>query len=209
MCYVANQIEIDMPTLSPNLELNKCPHCRIDNPNLVEKNRLETRDHKGSRKRIWSTYSCVRCGGVVTASSNSVGGEVLEHYPENPSVDESLPNKAKAFLKQAFDTVHAPAGCIMLCASSVDAMLKEKGYSDGSLYSRIKEASVDHLITEEMKIWADQIRLDANDQRHADENAGLPEEKDAQRTLEFTVALGEYLFVLPNKVTRGIHRAGE
>ena len=91
----------------------------------------------------------------------------------------------------------------MLCASSVDAMLKEKNYKDGSLYQRIDKAAENHLITSEMAKWAHEVRLDANDQRHADESAELPEEADAQKCIEFTKALGEFLFVLPGRVERG------
>jgi hypothetical protein len=97
----------------------------------------------------------------------------------------------------------------MLSASSIDAMLKEKGYKDGSLYGRIKKASEDHLITEGMSEWAHQIRLEANDQRHADESASLPTEEDAKRILEFAFALAEFLFVLPNKVQSAIEKTKE
>ena len=71
-------------------------------------------------------------------------------------------------------THSAPAGAVMLAASSVDAMLKEKGYNEGSLYARIGQARDDHLITADMAEWAHEVRLDANDQRHADEAAALP-----------------------------------
>ena len=85
----------------------------------------------------------------------------------------------------------------MLCASSVDAMLKQKGFKDGRLYDRIKAAANDHLITSEMAEWAHEVRLDANDQRHADESAELPTKPEAQKCIDFTTALGEFLFVLP------------
>ena len=92
----------------------------------------------------------------------------------------------------------------MLAASAVDSMLKEKKYTNGSLYSRIDKAAQDHLITEEMAKWAHQIRLDANDQRHADSNATIPDDKAAKLVFEFAMAFAEYLFVLPAKVSRGI-----
>ncbi len=104
---------------------------------------------------------------------------------------------------QAIDSLHAPAGAVMLAASSVDAMLKAKGYKDGSLNDRIRKAAADHLITAEMAEWAHEVRLDSNEQRHADEDAPFPSESDARRTVEFTKALGEFLFVLPARVTRG------
>jgi hypothetical protein len=92
----------------------------------------------------------------------------------------------------------------MLAASAVDAMLKAKGYSEGSLYKRIDKAKDDHVITEGMANWAHQVRLDANDQRHADGDAMLPGYNDANRSIDFALALGQFLFVLPARVERGI-----
>jgi hypothetical protein len=43
----------------------------------------------------------------------------------------------------------------MLCASAVDAMLKEKGYEEGTLNQRIDKAVEDHLLTKEMGTWGD------------------------------------------------------
>ena len=48
------------------------------------------------------------------------------------------------------------------------------------------------------------VRLDANDQRHADESADLPTDKDAQRCIAFALALAEILFVLPSRIERGL-----
>jgi len=95
----------------------------------------------------------------------------------------------------------------MLCASSVDAMLKEKGLTSGSLYSRIESASTTHMITPEMSKWAHEVRLDANDERHADQASGLPTEADAKKCVDFTKALGDFLFVLPSRVERGLKAA--
>jgi len=92
----------------------------------------------------------------------------------------------------------------MLTASAVDAMLKAKGYSEGSLYIRIDKASKDHLITEEMAKWAHAVRLDANDQRHADEGSELPTEADAKRSIDFATSLAMFLFTLPARVSKGL-----
>jgi len=107
-------------------------------------------------------------------------------------------------LQQAIDSVFAPSGSVMLCASSVDAMLKEKGYSTGSLYKRITSATVDGLLTKDMETWAHEVRLDANNERHADANTELPNIQDAKQSIEFTKTLADLLFVLPNRVKRGI-----
>jgi hypothetical protein len=47
------------------------------------------------------------------------------------------------------------------------------------------------------------VRLDANDERHADENADLPTEVDAKRCIDFTKALAEFLFILPDRIAKG------
>ncbi len=193
-----------MPTLSQNLILNKCPHCSIANPNLFLLNHFTTNNHNQTNQRIWGIYSCKSCGGITSATAKSHNAEIMEYHPKNSEVDANLPEKPKALLQQAQDTLHAPSGSVMLSASAVDSMLKLKGYTNGSLYSRIEMACQDHLITEEMGQWAHEVRLDANDQRHADESASLPTEADAKRVLEFAKALAEFAFILPSRVKRGL-----
>jgi hypothetical protein len=97
----------------------------------------------------------------------------------------------------------------MLAASAIDAMLKAKNYKTGSLYDRINKAVADKLITEEMGLWAHDVRLDANDQRHSDENAPLPTYGDADRVIEFAKALAQFLFILPARVARGRQAAAQ
>jgi len=91
----------------------------------------------------------------------------------------------------------------MLAASAVDAMLKAKGLREGSLYKRIDTAAATHLITHEMGLWAHEVRLDANDQRHADDVSPLPSSEDAERVVEFANAVAQFLFVLPARVAKG------
>jgi hypothetical protein len=123
-------------------------------------------------------------------------------------LDGAIPDRAREYLRQARASLSAPAGAIMLAASAVDAMLKEKGHTEGALYSRIDAAVSAHLLTEGMARWAHQVRLDANDQRHADAAAGLPSPDDAQQAVRFAAAIAEFLYVLPAKVTRGIAESG-
>lgn len=193
-----------MPFVIEQLALSRCPHCRVDQPSLNQIGVWESNNYTGSNRRFWRAYNCQRCGGVVTAGSDRDRGEVKEIYPESIAIDEAIPNRARVFLQQAIDTVHAPSGSIMLSASSVDAMLKANGYTSGSLYSRIDKAKDDHLITEKMAEWAHAVRLDANAERHADENADLPTSDDAKRCIDFVMALGQLLFVLPSRIEKGL-----
>ncbi len=52
-----------------------------------------------------------------------------------------------------------------------------------------------------MAQWAHEVRLDANDQRHADTGASLPTEPDEKKVIDFAEVLAQFLFVLPQKVS--------
>jgi hypothetical protein len=145
---------------------------------------------------------------MILTESLSINGSISRMWPEGDVLSDSIPDRARMFLKQAIDSLHAPSGAQVLAASSVDAMLKQRGYKDGSLHSRIKTAEADHLITPEMAAWAHEVRLDANDQRHADEDAPLPTRDDAEKTIQFARALAQFLFVLPALVSRGRGKPG-
>jgi len=132
------------------------------------------------------------------------GSEMLECLPSAFSVSEHIPDRTREYLKQAQESLGQPVASLVVSASAVDAMLKAKGLREGSLYSRVDQAAKEHLLAEDMARWAHQVRLDANAQRHADENAPLPTPDDAKRCLDFALALAEVLFVLPARVTRGI-----
>jgi hypothetical protein len=186
------------------LGIERCPHCNVAKP-LVHRvwGPAALNDHAGKNGRIWSSYRCATCGGVVLVWSWSMDHEISQIWPTPQAVSEHLPERARDFLEQAIASVHAPAGAVMLTASAVDAMLKDKCYKTGSLNTRIDTAATDHLITSEMAAWAHEIRLDANDQRHADEDAGLPTAADAEKAIEFAQALAQFLYVLPARVARG------
>ena len=167
-----------MPNLDPKLILDRCPHCSIANPNLTQIHKTESRDHARTNLRRWAFYCCGKCGGMVTASASTYGQPATEIFPSSPEVSEDIPSRARSYLEQAIASIHAPAGAVMLSASAVDALLKEKGYSEGKLFSRIENAVADNLLTSEMASWAHEVRLDANDQRHSDEEASLPNGDD-------------------------------
>jgi hypothetical protein len=190
--------------LYDTLKLERCPHCSIDKPNLIAVfTPFNTIDDTGQFRRDWRIYVCKRCGGPILAGGPT-GLGIMYLFPDVQTVNDILPPRVKEYLKQAIESTFAPSGSTILCASAVDAMLKEKGYKEGSLYKRIELAVKDAIITPEMAKWAHQVRLDANDERHADDSATMPTVDDAKQSIAFTQTLGEILFVLPSKVTKGI-----
>lgn len=94
-----------------------------------------------------------------------------------------------------------------MAASAVDAMLKALGYRDGSLYDRIDKAVADSVLTKGMADWAHSVRLGANRPRHADVEQPHLSADEARQSVEFTEALGSFLFVLKARIDRGIAAA--
>ncbi|BAU55415.1 DUF4145 domain-containing protein [Mucilaginibacter gotjawali] len=190
--------------LHDTLQLQRCPHCSIDKPHLMAVSaQFGTIDDTKTNRRDWRVYVCQRCGGPVLAGGMP-GYGICEIYPNSQTVNDILPLRVREYLKQAIDSTFAPSGATILCASAVDAMLKEKGYKEGSLYKRIETAVKDSIITPDMAKWAHQVRIGANDERHSDEDAALPTIDDAKQAIEFTKTLAELLFVLPSKVSKGL-----
>jgi hypothetical protein len=153
---------------------------------------------------MWKIFDCDNCYSPVAVKLAYMDGdyEIVESFPKYQSVHKSIPKKAQRYLLEAIETVYTPSSSILLCCSSIDSMLKEIGFKDGCLYSRIIEAAGQYKITESMKIWANKIRLDSNAIRHADESLPTLTIDDAKNTIEFTLALGEFLFVIPYKMKK-------
>ena len=192
--------------LATQLVLSRCPHCGVDKPNLVYSGQFEPRAYT-VQMRYWRVYICARCAGLISAEAAGWDHEAFAIFPSPQDVSEDIPARARAYLDQAIGSLSSPAGAVMLAASAVDAMLKAKNLNEGSLYSRISEAAKSHLITNEMAEWAHDVRLEANDQRHSDEETPLPDQEQAKKCVEFAVALGQFMYVLPARVERGIKTA--
>lgn len=124
-------------------------------------------------------------------------------YPSLRGVAPELPLSAQKYLQQAIAGLALPDGAAVLAASAVDTMLKSRGLIDGTLNSRIKQAAAQHLITAEMADWADEVRVGANEVRHADVQEPHKTPEEARRLVEFAEALGDFLFVFPARVAAG------
>src|SRR5947209_2241516 len=121
-----------MPRVTGTLALDRCPRCGIAKP-LMTRQWVASALVAGTPARHWATYFCSVCGGVVLAVASNADGEMEECFPPATVVSEHVPERAREYLRQAQQSLGQPAGSLMLCASSVDAMLKAKGLREGSL----------------------------------------------------------------------------
>ena len=197
------------------LDLDRCPWCNAATPTLELKQKIN------ESKTLLTTclYQCSRCFKHVMANHifDKVSGGFHPSptpyntvYPNSHSrYSDAIPKRAREFLEQARDTIHAPDASIMVCASALDIMLQSIGRlkDEGNLSARIGKAAEKHQITQDMAKWAHQIRLLANESRHPDENDVSATIEEAKQSLEFLGALAQLLFVLPARVQKGIENA--
>lgn len=205
-----------MPNLlHPHFDAPTCPHCGVTRPNLSLLGLPSaTVDHTGRSRFRWGNYVCSSFGLVtlvgVFGSPPGSGNSASDHdrgiqgvYPTPRAVSGDVPATARNYLDQALRSLSAPDGAVMLAASGVDALLKEKALVAGSLYSRINQARDSHLITPDMADWAHDVRLEANNSRHVDPGHAHHTTETAQQAVDFALALAEILYVLPARVGRG------
>jgi len=195
-----------MPNLDSQLDLDKCPHCSVDKPNLKALGtQFDTYNFNNSIHRRWKNYGCARCGGVVLAGTDPTDRDftITEMYPASKSLDEAIPKTAREYLTQAYNSIRAPAGAIMLAASSVDAMLKTQKYTGDGLVSRVEKAAENGIVPQDLVTWAHQVRLESNDDP-GDAGFKMPTQKEARQVIDFALVLAEFMFVLPKKMKQGL-----
>ena len=139
---------------------------------------------------------------MVLAAAHGFDFPVLEQFPPALTVNPGVPDPMRSLLQQAVESFHAPAGCVLLVESAIDAMLREYGYREGSIGLRLDRASNEQLIPAGMLQWAQQLRFGCN--CPSGTHKPLPTLDDAKDAVEFGLAMAEWLFVLPARIQRGV-----
>lgn len=74
------------------IDLEKCPWCGVDYPNIDAKGAFfETDNRMTGEKMIWRTFACKRCGGVLLTRART----------QNSIIDLYLPNRKPPSVKLA------------------------------------------------------------------------------------------------------------
>jgi hypothetical protein len=160
------------------------------------------------------TFKCPRCHGALVAkcqgrySRNPEGDadslfEAIETYPrQSPPIDipGGLTPDLQRLYHRAADNLRRrdTDAASMLIRKTLDVALKEKfGNLPGTLFNRIKELEGNHLITNEMAQWAEEIRLDGNEATHEAREPDLENTRDLQSFLHVFLL---YTFTLPEMI---------
>lgn len=122
------------------LEIMRCPHCNIFQPNMESKwtsSAYFAEDY--NTMVMWEIYECTNCFSPTAIKLASMNGtyEIIEYFPKVQSLHLSIPESSSHFLIQAMESVNTPEASVLLSCSAIDAMFKALGYKEGSLYSRI------------------------------------------------------------------------
>ena len=208
-------------TTTEHLGVDRCPQCNTANPMLTRRHWFYVQSRKpaystpiGGGYLQWHVYTCESCGGLATAAC-ILPSNLVTAVPSRPAawivsapkpISSDVPATAARYLLRARETIASPEASVVMSASVVDAMLKERKYAAGKLYTRIQKAEADGVLTKEMAAWAHDVRLHANDERRADQSATEPTPEDANRCLEFAETIADLLFVLPTRVKRGLKK---
>lgn len=195
-------------------DIQRCPHCNIADPNLGNPENFSTQGRRTSQ-RFWAKLLCNSCGGVILIEYKNQGNpEILEMWPEEELIDETIPDRPADLLEQALKSFESnPVGSIVTTSAAIDAMLNDRGYTEetartrlkgtkkkSDLFNRIQLMAEDHLITPDMADWAHVVRKWANIQRHQNDKTPLPTQEEAEEVYYFAEIFSEYLYVLPQRV---------
>jgi hypothetical protein len=125
----------------------------------------------------------------VLAAGIGASDDVVNVVPTAKEAHPDIPEPARKYLQQAFQTLAAPDAAAVMAGSAVDAMLKQLGLADGSVYDRINQAVAEHKLTKAMGAWAHEVRLGSNRPRHADGQNPHVSAEEAKQAVEFADAL--------------------
>ena len=200
--------------MAKELILDRCPYCNIAKPFMAHiSSHMIAKEHE-VLLHILDIYECSSCHNFI------IHKQIPKIYfgdtefisliiPKEKTYDKNIPDKARNDLTAAYETLHQPKASIIMSSRAVETMLQIKGYNDNYLNDKIIAAHGAGILTDDMKKWADEVRLDANKERHAALADNPPSKEDAERTLSFAETIAEILFVIPSKVTRGISASSQ
>lgn len=183
-------------SLAKQLGINRCPQCGIAHPHITM---LVDEQVPQTTISFW-LMRCESCRLCFMMKLDA--GAPKKLWPEPRAVSIDMPERVRKALIDAQGTLPHPSASIVMSARAVDFMLKEKGLKTGKLGKRIQQAAQQGIITSDMKDWADEVRLESNEERHADDHAPEATKQDAERVLGFAESLAEILFELPARLTR-------
>jgi hypothetical protein len=111
---------------------------------------------------------------------------------------EDVPTDIASAASEAYAcfSINANRAAVLLARTTVEAIAKDKGISNGNLKTKIDAMAGQSIITNQLKDEANEIRFLGNDMAHVD--LGTPvDESDASDILGFLDTLLDYVYQQP------------
>jgi hypothetical protein len=190
-----------------------CPHCSAENTTFLFQHSYQVIENDQS-KSCWMLFRCPRClsGVVVKGTSKQLGippdeyeGDIhglffsVDHFPKRYPIEApgGLPPDIKRLYLRTAQSLQRDDtdGASMLARKTLEITLKKKfGEFTGSLSQRIKSLNHEHLLTDDLAQWADEIRIDGNQGVH---ESAEPDRENTRQLKEFLHVFLLYTFSLP------------
>lgn len=198
---------------------HNCPHCKTVNGGFTYVFAKLNPVLTNSTSKIWNiVFECNTCGAnlicetktVTSENPNHLNGDIkkidlfsiCEIYPREVLLDipEHLPNLAANAFKEGLDNLpRSPNAAAAMFRRSLELGLKffDPDLKRMNLVDRIDELHEMGKITDALKEWAHQVRLDGNLALHDLDEFSI---SDAQQLQLFTKYILVYLFTLPEQI---------
>ncbi len=189
-------------------KLIDCPHCESKVlAKVVAQSQYYFSDWMETPEYIF-LLECPGCGSPVVGHAGMTQVDLNDYeidplsrvWPSPTKVAAwQIPESARVSMDEAARCFDARAynACVVMCGRALEAICKDHGVTMKSLMSGLKELKQKGVIDGRLYEWGDALRQARNIGAHASESETSRE--DARDVLEFTHAIGEYVYVLADK----------
>lgn len=165
----------------------------------------------------WAVFKCAGCAAASLAQGfyPKLGqpGKVYIHdfvptgwYPKAPLIKE-YPNSVPPGIAKVAAEAHGSMSvghlqaAVLMARTTVEAVAKSQGITQGNLVAKIDELFNRHLVYEHVRDAAHEVRFVGNDAAHADLVDDPIGEKEATAILELMDMVLDGVFIAPAKTT--------
>mgnify|MGYP006291755649 CR=1 FL=1 len=206
-----------------NMEVVECKHC--GNETLMElitnhqitkeypiKNKVGITQYYFEEEYTWNLYYCPVCNKVNLKKiywndqmappghgNNTIQKEYL--YPKLSYKNSGVPTKINDSFKAALKAKNVePSICLISLRRTLEMICKDKQFTKGTLYKKLKEMSQQNIIPPLLDEASHILRILGNEAAHGDDANHT--KKQAEEMIEFTKYIIDYVYVIPHKISK-------
>lgn len=190
-----------------------CPFCD-ETGNFALVHHAKKRQPNREKYLNYDTYRCGNCANLIMVFWSA--GDNLHDYHMVPwrrgyhRAPDAWPEEVGRFWLQAKRNLadqNLDAAAVM-ARSSMQVALRDNAAVGNNLKQEIESLAKQGLLPPVMKDWSDELRFLGNDAAHPNPGGGVLDPRDVADAVEFLDYLLQYLYTLPERITRYRERDG-